>query len=388
MEYKDIITVKRFREKQLKLYKELDSDLSKMPVKKDSRWALDENGQVLCFMKCAMCKKDKERNIDNYVASHVVKKDIEAWFSHYKAGCESLKNGEKSPCKDCKAELMNKSRTDDPKEFLRGLGNRLKIKFDDFMKMWDNFEYTVITCIPRKYLVPSMNHQLAPSVYNVNGQLVFDLAVIQSQSKIKIEDLKNIYSELYKAELENQIAHTIRSDKKYCDEIQAWYDRSVVENGVKTQYSIDKAKYYNECIKLHLKSILNVMVGNHKKDDKEAKRPVGNATSGDYLQVLLDNRMRCSISNIRLSIQKGLYTDVSIDRIDNEQSHNVGNLRPISIIFQATGKRQFTRKQFLHMCLVQNAHPLTLGSKRRITKEHDALNQDCPFCNVDKLQNN
>ena len=386
MDYKNIITPERFREKQRKLYEELGSDLKNMPVKKDSYWKL-EGELVLCFMKCAKCKQDKERNIDNYVASHVVKKDIEAWFKHYKAGCESLKNGEKSPCKDCKAKLSNESRTNNPTEFLRALKNKNinKMNMDDFMKLWEGFEYTAMTCIPKKYLVPSMNHQLAPSVYNVNDKLVFDLTVIQSQSKIKVEDLQNIYSELYKAELENQSAHSIRSDKKYCDEIQAWYDRSVVENGVKTQYSVDKAKYYRECSAKHLKTMLCVMVGNHKKDDKEAKREPGTATSSDYLKVLLDNRMRCSVSNIRLTIQKGLYTDVSIDRIDNEQSHNVGNLRPISIVFQAPGKRQITRKQFLHMCLVQNAHPVTLGAKRRIQAEHDALKeQDCPFCTIDK----
>ena len=99
----------------------------------------------------------------------------------------------------------------------------------------------------------------------------------------------------------------------------------------------------------------------------------------------MENKMRCSISKIRLTIQKGLYTDVSIDRIDNQESHNSSNLRPISIIFQASGKRQFTRKQFLHMCLVQNAYPLTLGSKRRIQKEHDALDDEvCPLCEIDK----
>ena len=384
MEYKDIITPERFREKQRKLYEELGSDLKNMSVKKDSYWKLDGE-QVLCFMKCAKCKQDKERNIDNYVASHVVKKDIEAWFKHYKAGCESLKNGEKSPCKDCKAKLLTECRTNDPIEFLRGHANKLKMKIDEFMKLWNGFEYTAMTCIPKKYLVPSMNHQLAPSVYNVNDKLVFDLAVIQSQSKIKTEHLKNIYSELYKAELENQSAHSIRSDKKYCDEIQDWFNKTPIESGVNVQYNKDKTTHNKQCSTLHLKTILKIMVNNHKKDDKEAKREPGNATSSDYLQVLLDNRMRCSVSNIRLTIQKGLYTDVSIDRIDNEQSHNVGNLRPISIVFQAPGKRQITRKQFLHMCLVQNVHPVTLGAKRRIQAEHDSLkDQECPLCTIDK----
>lgn len=384
MNYKDIITLERFREKQLKLYNELGCDLSKMPKKKDSTWVLDENGQVLCFMTCAVCKKDKERNIDNYVASHVTDKNIEAWFSHYKAGCESLKNGEKSPCKDCKNELMNKSRTDDPNEFLRGLGNRRNIKLDNLLKIWYSLEYTMFTSIPKKYLIPSMNHVLAPSLYKIGDVCVFDLALVHAQNKVKLEDLKQVYTEMYKHEIEHEYNNMIRSDEKYCKEIQTWFDKTPIENGVVVKSSDQKA-YFRECSKLHLKTILTVMKQNHRMDDKEAKRPVGSATCADYLQVLLDHKVRCNISNIRLSIQKGLYTDVSIDRIDNEQSHNIGNLRPIAIIFQASGKRQFTRKQFLHMCLVQNAHHLTLGSKRRITKEHDELNQDCPFCEIDKL---
>jgi hypothetical protein len=379
MDYKNIITPERFREKQLKLYNDLGCDLAKMPKKKDSYWVLDENGQVLCFMTCIVCKKDKERTIDNYIASHVNNKDVEAWFAHYKAGCESFKNSAISPCKTCRSTVVRGLKANSSMHYFKYIIGKYKLKYEDFLKIWDNLEYSPITCIPKRYLIPSAESHLAPSVYKVNESYIIDLCVLHSQHKVNMEDLFDIFKNLYKYEIEHECKH--ENDKLYCDEIQKWYDSTSIELGIDPNNNI-------EVNKKNLKRALGIMVYNHKKDDKEAKRSVGNATCADYLQVLLDHKVRCDISNIRLSIQKGLHTDVSIDRIDNEQSHNVGNLRPIAIIFQASGKRQFTRKQFLHMCLVQNAHPLTLGSKRRITKEHDALNQNCPFCEIDKLQGN
>lgn len=371
MDYKNNITPQRFREKQLKLYHELGCDLNKMPKKKHSTWHLTKDGQVLCLMTCVVCKVDKERTIDNYIASHVVDKDIEAWFNNYKAGCESFKNSPLAPCKTCRTSTVRNLKNNSSMHYFKYIISKYDLKYTDFVKMWENIEHSDITRIPKKYLIPSAESKLAVNVYKIDETYQIDLSVLHSQTRVNMNNLQNIFKMLY----EHEILETTYDidDTLYCQQVQEWYNLNSIQLGI-------DCKSETEVNKKNLKRILSIMVNNHKKDDKEAKRLAGNATREDYLRVLLDNNMRCSISNIRLTIQKDLYTDVSIDRIDNEQSHNVGNLRPISIIFQASGKRQMTRKQFLHMCLVQNAVPVTLGASRRIQREHDSLSDDCPFC--------
>ena len=210
-------------------------------------------------MKCVVCKKDKERNIDNYVASHVVNKDIEGWFNHYKAGCESLKNAIKNPCKDCKSKMTAESRTNDSNEFLRGLGIKRGINLENVLDLWSKLEHTYITCIPKKYLVPSMNHVLAPSLYKLGDIHIFDLAAIHSQNKVDFKDLKQVFLDLYKHEIEHEYNNQIRSDKKYCDEIKEWYAKKPSDYGL----SKKDPEYAKKCLHLHLPKILYNMVNNH-----------------------------------------------------------------------------------------------------------------------------
>jgi hypothetical protein len=126
------------------------------------------------------------------------------------------------------------------------------------------------------------------------------------------------------------------------------------------------------------------MVYSHKTTDRRANREKGNATRDEYLSILLKYNMKCAVSHIRLTIQKNLPTDVSFDRLDNKLPHTVDNLRPIAFVFQTVGKRQVSRKQFLHMCLIQQFHPIpNQDIFTRIHSEHDSLNEHCAFCAID-----
>jgi uncharacterized protein YehS (DUF1456 family) len=395
---RNIIEPNRFREKQRKEYDKCGQDLTKMPKKKNSYWELKDD-QVLCFMVCVTCKVAKERTTDHFTASHV-NDDLEGWFNKYGAGCESLRNSTHYPCKKCTVIHHMNRITNDPIEFLKEFKFRYKnVNWDAMMKKWDDMEFGPITGIPKQYIVPSMGHPLAPGIHDIArlhlqagekysskhhtiDTVVFDLAVANVQQGKRINNLEQIYRDMYKHEIEYEYEHEQLADDDVCEEIQAWFDRTPIENGVTICRKDDQNGHTRECWKVHLKTILSGMVNNHRMDDKEAKRTRGNATKEVYLNVLLDHKMRCAISNMRLTIQKGLYTDVSMDRINNEISHDEGNLRPVSIVFQIGGKRQFSRKMFLHMCLVQKFHSVNDVARNRIQAEHDALQQDCPFCKV------
>jgi hypothetical protein len=94
--------------------------------------------------------------------------------------------------------------------------------------------------------------------------------------------------------------------------------------------------------------------------------------------------MRCAISGMRLTVKEDKFTDLSFDRIDNNRSHVIDNIRPVCVLFQVAGIKHLSHKQYLHMCLLQVHVPIPDVICVQIQSEHDALDEYCAFCLLDE----
>lgn len=393
MVIKYYITTQAFRDKQKLTYINNGKNLSKMCHKNNIIWKI-ENSEIICYMKCKQCLVYKERIIDNFKPDHI-NKNINNWFD-----CEAGTENFSRTCKICISK-NNKEKYKNEYNYLYSLFKRYKnLELNVLFHKWNTLEYGLITGIPKKYIIPSVNHFLSPGIHDIicihkenntkynqlNHDINYiniDLDFVNIAQGTKIKNLKNVYLSLYENEIEG---HNTISNFEYCQYILDWFKKSVNECGI-SHSNLSRKDYVAQCRKLHLNSILRLMVADHKKHDKRKNRTTNNnITKEYYLQLLIDNDMKCSVSKIKLTIQKNLFTDVSFDRINNNLPHEIGNIRPVCYALQLYGDKHVTRKDFLHMCLVQNLYPMNDIAYNRILNEHNnILNDKCSFCEIDNL---
>lgn len=401
---KNKIDTIRFREKQLNEFIQCGKNIDKMYVKPNCYWKIVDD-EILYFMTCAGCNVDKERTTENYVASNV-NKSIEEWFTRSRAGTENFSNNINKPCIVCYTEKTRQLHKTDSIAYFRHLSTQYcNISYQDIIKLWDNTIHGHITGIPKKYMRPFRSHNLAPGVHDlkrdhwINSEkytssnhtidnICLDLAISNVPQIGRITDLRLAYITVYNDEIERRMNTTSNDDEKECKRIQEWFNKTPVENGVTVRRRENQKEYQAQRRKLDLNYILGSMIGDHNKTDKQKSRDnVLPKKSIEYLNILLKYKMRCSISGIRLTVKENKFTDFSLDRIDNDLSHTVDNIRPVCSLFQIAGKKHLSRKQFLHMCLVQVHVIIPNDIHTQIQSEHDSLNEHCAFCLLDKQDN-
>ena len=165
------------------------------------------------------------------------------------------------------------------------------------------------------------------------------------------------------------------------------FNKTPTENGVTVRKRENQTEYQAQRRKLDLNFILGSMIGDHNKTDKQKSREdVVSKKSVEYLNILVIYKMRCAISGVRLTVKENKFTDLSFDRIDNNHSHVIDNIRPVCVLFQVAGKKHLSRKQYLHMCLLQVHVAIPDAIRLQIQSEHDALDEYCAFCLLGESQ--
>ena len=130
------------------------------------------------------------------------------------------------------------------------------------------------------------------------------------------------------------------------------------------------------------------MAQNYKNHDKHAGRPAPNLKAKDLYEILVNYGWRSALSGLPLSVQKQSPFDVSFDRVDNSQPHDIDNLRPVARIEQAhagnDGSRVLTAATMRHFTLIQSHVPLAKGTRAYeiIKGEHNALKAAGEVCHV------
>lgn len=392
------IDTSRFREKQMKAFIECGRDLNKMPTKENCSWK-EVDGEILCFMVCVVCKVAKERTTENFVTANVTK-GIEQWFTRSKAGCDNLSNSIHKPCITCYTEKTRQLHMTDEKAYFYNVSTIYSnISYDDIIKLWESTTHGHVTGIPKMYMRPFRHHDLAPGIHDLKREhweksekynqashtidtVCLDLAISNVAQIGKISDLRLAYVAIYNHEIEQRLSTTIQDeDIQECKRIEEWFKKTPKENGVTARKRHDQKEYQAQRRKLDLNYILGAMIGDNNKTDKQCGRDnVVPKKSVEYLNVLLEYKMRCAISGIRLTIKENKFTDLSFDRIDNNLSHMIDNIRPVCALFQVAGKKHMSRKQYLHMCLIQVHVTIPATILQQIQSDHDALNEHCAFC--------
>lgn len=394
------ISTERFREKQKLAYIECGKDLNKMQLKPNCYWEIC-NEEILCFMICVECKIAKERTTENFSACNVTK-GIEQWFSRSQPGYENLGNSQYRPCNQCFFKQTKELRCTNSEAYFKNISTiYANLTYDNIINLWNNMTSGYITGIPKIYMRPFRNHDLAPGIHDLerehwkNGEkynqanhtienTCLDLVIANVQQIGKISNLRLAYIDVYNHELNSRLPMYENDDEKTCQQLIEWFNKTPKENGVTVKKRHDQKEYQAQRRKLDLNYILGAMIGDHNKTDKQKSRDnVVPKKSIEYLNVLLKYNMRCAISGMRLTIKQNLHTDLSFDRIDNNRSHTIDNIRPVCIMFQVAGTKHLSRKQYLHMCLIQVHVVIPETILLVIKSEHDKLNEYCAFCELD-----
>jgi hypothetical protein len=394
------IPTERFREKQKIAYINSGNDLTKMPLKPNCYWEI-RGDEILCFTTCVECKIVKERTTEHFPACNVTK-GIEQWFTRSLAGCENLANAQYRPCNQCCSKRTKNLRCTNSEAYFKNISTLYtNITYDNIMTLWDNMTSGYITGIPKVYMRPFRNHDLAPGVHDLQRRhwkesekysqsnhtienTCLDLAIANVQQLGKISDLRLAYIDVYNHELKSRLPMYDNDDEKVCNDLVKWFNKTPKENGVTARRRHDQKEYQGQRRKLDLNYILGAMIGDHNKTDKQKARDnVVPKKSIEYLNILLKYNVRCAISGMRLTIKQDLHTDLSFDRINNNLSHIIDNIRPVCIMFQVVGTKHLSRKQYLHMCLIQVHVAIPETILANIKSDHDNLNEYCAFCNLD-----
>lgn len=395
------ISTLRFREKQKKAFIECGEDLTQMPTKANCRWKMIDD-EILCFMTCANCNVSKERTTENYVACNV-NRDIENWFTSSKAGHENLSNSKHKPCIPCYTEKIRQLHSTDSSAYFKHLCSTYdNISYNDIINLWNNTTHGYITGIPKKYMQPFRSHDLAPGIHDLERNhwtnstkysssehviehVCLDLVISNVAQNGKIPDLRLAYIEVYTDEVNRRMSTTVQEeDEDECIRIQEWFNKTPTENGVTTRNRKNQTEYQAQRRKFDLNFILGSMIGDHNKTDKQKSRKgIVPKKSVEYLNVLVNYKMRCAVSGMRLTVKENKFTDLSFDRIDNNRSHAIDNIRPVCVLFQVAGKKHLSHKQYLHMCLLQVHVVISDDMRVQIRSEHDTLDEYCAFCLLD-----